>query len=660
MKENEHANLNFGFVRTASASPKLAVANPFFNVKEIKELLCRAHDANVQLMVFPELCITGYTCQDLFFQKTLQTQALSALQWLITETGDLPVVYIVGIPLAVRSRLFNCAVVIHAGRIHGVIPKSYLPNTREFYEKRWFSIRGEPFAENISLLGQEVPFGKTLFELKALGITLGVEICEDLWAPLPPSTAMALEGANVIVNLSASNELVSKASYRKSLVLQQSARLICAYLYAGAGVHESTTDLVFAGDCMIAENGLLLSNSRRFARESQFIIADIDIEKISFERETSSSFADSTALHQNETEYEITQVPLDSCFLDLSASFYREVDPFPFVPASLDQRQERCEEIFQIQTAGLAKRLGHTGLTTVYVGISGGLDSTLALLIAHKTFELLGLPLANIVGVTMPGFGTTSQTYDNAITLMQQLKVSITEIDIKASCLAHFKDIRHDPEILDVTYENVQARERTQILMDLANKHGGIVIGTGDLSELALGWCTYNGDQMSMYGVNSSIPKTLIRYLIDWISQTQESTAVHEVLKRILDTPISPELLPPDKDGNIAQKTESAIGPYELHDFFLYYFLRQGVSPDKAVFLAKKAFGDKYCTETIQQWLRVFYKRFFSQQFKRSCMPDGPKVGSVSLSPRGYWRMPSDADGSAWYAQIGLDDVTIL
>jgi len=657
-KESEQKNLNFGFVRTAAASPKLKVANPLYNVMEIKEILYQAEEKHVQVIAFPELCITGYTCQDLFFQKVLQVQALSALQWLIQETQDLSVVYIVGIPLSIKSRLFNCAVVVYRGEIFGVVPKSYLPNTREFYEKRWFSVRNEPFTETISLLGLDVPFGKVLFDFDSLGIKLGVEICEDLWAPLPPSTAMALEGANIIVNLSASNELVSKAPYRKALVEQQSARLICAYLYAAAGVHESTTDLVFAGDCMIAENGVVLAESKRFVRENQFIVSDVDIDKLCFERQSSSSFVDSCALQESRGEYDLVSVPVDSRDLDLPAVFYRTVDPHPFVPASPLQRKERCEEIFQIQTAGLAKRLEHTGVKTVYIGISGGLDSTLSLLVAHKTFALLNLPFTDIVGVTMPGFGTTSQTYDNAITLMKELGVTVNEIDIKTSCLVHFKDIGHDAAVLDVTYENVQARERTQILMDLANKHQGIVIGTGDLSELALGWCTYNGDQMSMYGVNSSIPKTLIRYLIDWISKTQESVAVREVLGRILDTPISPELLPPDKDGNIAQKTELTIGPYELHDFFLYCFLRQGACPKKILFLAGKAFSEMYCIETIQKWLYVFYKRFFSQQFKRSCMPDGPKVGSVSLSPRGDWRMPSDADGSAWFDQLWQQVVT--
>lgn len=660
MKENEHANLNFGFVRTAVASPRLKVANPFYNAKEIKDIILQADEQKVQILAFPELSITGYTCQDLFFQKTLQQQALSALQWLIQETKEIPLVYIVGLPLSVKSQLYNCAVVVYRGKIHGIVPKSYIPNTKEFYEKRWFASRSESFAEIITILGQEVSFGKVLFEMESIGITLGIEICEDLWAPSPPSTSMVLEGANVIVNLSASNELVSKAPYRKALIEQQSARCICAYLYSSAGVHESTTDLVFSGDCMIAENGLVLSRSKRFCRDNQFIISDIDTDKINFERQGNSSFSDGCSLHRSNEQYDTSIIPVESKYLDLPSNFYRSIDPHPFVPSIQSQREERCEEIFQIQTAGLAKRLEHTGVKTVYIGISGGLDSTLALLIAHKTFELLNLPSTNIVGVTMPGFGTTTQTYDNAITLMNELDVTINEIDIKESCLAHFKDIQHDPEILDVTYENVQARERTQILMDLANKHHGIVIGTGDLSELALGWCTYNGDQMSMYGVNSSIPKTLIRYLIDWISQTQESIPAREVLERILDTPISPELLPPDKDGNITQKTELTIGPYELHDFFLYCFLRQGACPGKIIFLTKKAFNDTYCTETIQKWLKVFYKRFFSQQFKRSCMPDGPKVGSVSLSPRGDWRMPSDADGSAWFSQLGLDEAVIL
>lgn len=652
MKDNGQNASDYGFIRTASASPKLKVANPIYNAKEMLELIHEAHDEMVQVMVFPELSITGYTCQDLFFQSTLQKQALDSLQWLLDETKEIPIVLITGIPLSIRDNLYNCAVISYRGRIYGAVPKSYLPNTREFYEKRWFTVRDDVLSETVTFLGQAFPFGNILFDIPTIGMTLGVEICEDLWAPDPPSTSMVLEGANIIVNLSASNELVSKASYRRTLVEQQSARGICAYIYSSAGVHESTTDLVFSGDCMIAENGAILSRSKRFLRESHLIIADIDTGKLCFERQSNSSFTDACSAHSSLVDYDRAAIPVDTAFHDFSKAFYRSIPAYPFVPGSQAERDDRCEEIFQIQMAGLAKRLEHTSISSVFIGVSGGLDSTLALLVAQKTFELLGIPPVNIVGVTMPGFGTTGQTYDNAITLMKNLHITIKEIDIKASCLAHFKEIGHDPEDFDITYENVQARERTQILMDLANKHNGLVIGTGDMSELALGWCTYNGDQMSMYGVNSSIPKTLIHYLIEWISQSKENHEVSEVLTRILATPISPELLPPDNEGMIAQKTELTIGPYDLHDFFLYHFLRQGVSPDKMMFLAGKAFGGKYDAETIKKWLKVFYKRFFTQQFKRSCMPDGPKVGSVSLSPRGDWRMPSDADGSVWAGQL--------
>lgn len=660
MKNNNSSLNNYGYVRMAAASPKLKVANPFYNVQEMKKLVETARERQVQLLVFPELSITGYTCADLFFQKLLQQQALSALEWLVRETAGIPVVFVTGLPVSVRGQLFNCAVVVSSGKIYGVVPKTYLPNSKEFYEKRWFAVRNEPFSDSINLCGQEVLFGKVLFEMEEPAVTFGIEICEDLWSPLPPSSTMVLEGANVIVNLSASNEAVSKSAYRRTLIEQQSAKGYCAYLYASAGVYESTTDLVFSGDCLIAENGILLKQSERFSRESHLITADVDIEKLLFDRQCASSFSDACTFHRSKEEYDLVRVPVTVDPLDFTTHFYRTIPSHPFVPSSLSQREERCEEIFQIQTAGLAKRLEHTGIKKVYIGVSGGLDSTLALLIAHKTFQLLSLPTTDVVGVTMPGFGTTSQTYDNAITLMKELDITINEIDIKESCLTHFKDISHDPAILDVTYENVQARERTQILMDLANKHQAIVIGTGDLSELALGWCTYNGDHMSMYAVNTSIPKTLIRYLIDWISQSQENSTVREVLKRILDTPISPELLPPDKDGKIAQKTEAAIGPYELHDFFLYCVLRMGACPQKILFLAEKAFEGQYSRETIGKWLKLFYRRFFTQQFKRSCMPDGPKVGSVSLSPRGDWRMPSDADSTAWLEKFEPDHPVIL
>jgi NAD+ synthase (glutamine-hydrolysing) len=459
---------------------------------------------------------------------------------------------------------------------------------------------------------------------------------------------MVLQGANVVLNLSASNELVTKSAYRTGLVVQQSARGICAYVYASAGVHESTTDTAFSGDALIAENGTLLSRNERFRRDSSYTSADVDLQLLTYNRLNSSSFRDSLRLDHKHFCYTTVTSDATVHMPDVSSSLRRPITSHPFVPQSLSQRAANCDEIFNIQVAGLAKRLEHTGIRSVYLGISGGLDSTLALLVAHRTFLLLDLPLSGITGVTMPGFGTTGRTYANALALMKELGVTVREIDIRPSCLLHFKDIGHDPEIRDVTYENVQARERTQILMDLANKHGGLVIGTGDLSEMALGWCTYNGDHMSMYAVNASVPKTLVRYLIDWIRETKEEEAVGVVLKDILDTPISPELLPPDEHDKISQKTEDIVGPYELHDFFLYYILRQGTPPKKLLFLAGKAFGTHYTGATIRRWLRVFYKRFFSQQFKRSCVPDGPKVGTVALSPRGDWRMSSDSQADAW------------
>lgn len=648
MKKSTIDYKEFGFFRVAAAAPKLRVADPVYNASEMKNLLVKASEEGVSLMVFPELSVTGYTCQDLFFQKTLQDSALRSFDNLLTETSDLPVVFAAGLPVVVNSRMYNCAVIACRGEVLGIIPKTFIPNSREFYEKRWFSAFEHDDATEIDFLGRSVPFGRVLIELEGTGIILGTEICEDLWAVTPPSSDMVLEGANVIINLSASNELVAKSAYRAGLVVQQSARGICAYVYASAGVHESTTDMAFSGDAIIAENGALLSRGKRFLRDSTYISADIDIPRLEFDRLNSSSFGDSHRLGRRNFGYATVPYSGGINIPDVTVSLRRPVLPFPFVPRSKSQRAANCEEIFNIQVAGLAKRLEHTGIGKVYIGISGGLDSTLALLVCHMTFTLLGLPLTGINGVTMPGFGTTGRTYNNALTLMRELGISIEEIDIRESCTLHFRDIGHNPEVLDVTYENVQARERTQILMDLANKHAGLVIGTGDLSEQALGWCTYNGDHMSMYAVNSSIPKTLVRYLVEWIMQTRESEAVCKVLKDVLDTPISPELLPPDAEGLISQKTEDLIGPYELHDFFLYYFLRQGTVPKKLLFLAEKAFEGKYSHDTIARWLKVFYRRFFSQQFKRSCVPDGPKVGTVALSPRGDWRMSSDSQVDVW------------
>lgn len=640
----------FGFVRVAAATPRLKVGNPDFNAKEIKDLVFKAYSEGIGIIVFPELCLTGYTCQDLFYDQALRDAADLALSDLIYETADIPVIYAVGIPFLHRDKSYNCAVLVSQGEPLAVIPKIFLPNTNEFYEKRWFSSGANAQATDVEFLGRKVPFGNVLLEISGTGIVLGTEICEDLWAASPPSSHMASSGANVILNLSASNEMVSKSVYRRDLVLQQSARCICAYVYSSAGVHESSTDLVFSGDSMITENGLLLARADKFRRDSSFISADIDIRRICHDRITSSNYSDISVYHNGRNEYRIIKYADKLNLPDISEDFRRNISPHPFIPSSDTDRNRNCEDIFNIQAAGLAKRLEHTGIKKVFIGVSGGLDSTLALLVAHKTFRILGFDYSGINGITMPGFGTSDRTYQNAVKLMNELGISIEEIDIRPSCLKHFEDIGHDPQIMDTTYENVQARERTQILMDLANKHGGIVIGTGDLSETALGWCTYNGDHMSMYAVNIGVPKTLVKHLIEWTMNTQVDSGTALILADILDTPISPELLPPEGSGKLTQKTEDLIGPYELHDFFLYYFMRQAVAPDKLIFLAARAFSDKYDEEQIRTWLKVFVRRFFSQQFKRSCMPDGPKVGSVALSPRGDWRMSSDTDAAVWLA----------
>ncbi len=638
---------DFGYFRIAAAVPRLRVADPAYNTERMREILLQASAEGAGLVVFPELSVTGYTCQDLFFQATLLDSAAGAFGRLLDATSDLPAAFAAGLPLAVGPRIFDCAVIACRGEVLGIIPKTYVPNSGEFYEKRWFTGYEDDDAEMVDFLGHSVPFGRILVRLGDTGAVVGTEICEDLWAVEPPSGGMALEGANVIINLSASNELVSKSSYRRDLVVQQSARGICAYVYASSGVHESTTDTVFSGDALIAENGTLLARGRRFQRENAYVMADIDIRRLEYERRGHSSFKDSIRIRRD-FSCETVLCNAEIRRPDVRASLLRPVRPHPFVPGVKAERAAHCEDIFNIQVAGLAKRLEHTGIRRVYVGISGGLDSTLALLVSHRTFVLLGLPVTGITGVTMPGFGTTGRTHGNAVALMRSLGVSILEIDIRESCLQHFRDIGHDPAVLDVTYENVQARERTQILMDLANKHGGLVVGTGDLSELALGWCTYNGDHMSMYAVNASVPKTLVRYLVEWVMDEKESRETAAVLKDILDTPISPELLPPDAEGLISQKTEDLVGPYELHDFFLYHMMRQGAGPEKLAFLAEKAFKGRYPRGEIVRWLRVFYKRFFSQQFKRSCIPDGPKVGTVALSPRGDWRMSSDSQPDAW------------
>lgn len=625
--------MNYGFFRAAAVTLKLKVADPDYNKEEIKKAIDAAVAHKARLLVTPELSVTGYTCADLFFSSALISSAQKALGELADYTKGKNICVIVGMPVRFYNSLYNCAVVLCGGQIKGVVPKTHIANYNEFYEKRWFA-SGSQFAscQKISLCGFETKIGSQLFDLGG-GAVLGIEMCEDLWVPSPPSGALAMHGANIIANLSASDEYVSKAQYRKELVSNQSARCVCGYVYAGASVFESTTDLLFGGVLFIAENGTVLAEGERFLRNTNLIYADIDIEKLNALRVKNMSFENSSS------ELPLVDAKVENSHNDLK---YRFVDPHPFVPADDDKRRARCSEIFSIQAGALAKRLEHVGSSGTVVGISGGLDSTLALLVCTRAMELIGKSSADILGVTMPGFGTTGRTYNNALKLMECLGVTVKEVDIKEACNLHMRDIGHDPEIKDITYENTQARERTQVLFDLANKHGKLLVGTGDLSELAMGWCTYNGDHMSMYGVNASVPKTLVRYLVEYVASVSPSETA-KVLYDILDTPVSPELLPPDKDGNIAQKTEENIGPYELHDFFLYHFIRFGFAKEKLVRLALKAFDGVYSKDVISKWADVFIKRFFVSQFKRSCVPDSPKVGSVSLSPRGDWRMPSDA-----------------
>ncbi len=629
--------INYGFVRIAAAVPELKVSDVLFNTEKIIELIHVAEENRAQVVCFPELCITGYTCADLFFQQQLQEEVLKALSEIQMATLSVSCAVIVGAPLRFRNRLFNTAVVLQKGRIIGIVPKTFLPNHGEFYEKRWF-VSGKNFhGQTIVCNEQEVPFGVDLIFFSP-SFSFGIEICEDLWAPLPPSTELCMAGAEIIFNPSASNELIGKHEYRLQLIEQQSARCHAGYVYSSSGMYESTTDLVFSGSAVIAENGKILETSKRFSLDSQLIFNEIDVDILRYERMHNSNFGED-ALQQTYRKIEMQGQPLEQ------KEIKRTVSPYPFVPP-VSKREESCSEIFSIQTSGLAKRWLHTQAKSLIVGISGGMDSTLALLVCVKTADKLGFDRKTVIGVTMPGFGTTNRTYGNALNLMKSLEITGLEISIKEACLQHFKDIGHDPDVHDVIFENTQARERTQILMDLANKYNGLVIGTGDLSELALGWATYNGDHMSMYAVNSGIPKTLVRYLVEYVAQSMEEKT-KTILEDILKTPVSPELLPADEYGEIHQKTEDLVGPYELHDFFLYYFVRFGFSPKKILFLAQKAFGDKYSEAILRKWLKVFLRRFYSQQFKRSCMPDGPKVGSINLSPRGDWRMPSDA-GFHW------------
>ena len=606
----------------------------------------QASEKGVQIIAFPELSVTGYTCLDLFAQQTLLDGAEEALLQLVSNTADLDILTIVGVPLRTENRLINAAVVFQKGAIRGVVPKTYLPNYKEFQEQRWFTSVTELRESTISIGEEEYPMGSHLL-FRSGRLTAGIEICEDLWVPVPPSSLLAMEGANIIFNLSASNELIGKHAYLRSLICQQSARCMEGYVYASSGFGESSTDLVFAGNGIIAENGNLLTESPRFTMEEQLVISEIDIETLQNDRQVNTSFMYGTSgLPKEKAQVVDFQVRIPDGF-----SLTRPVDPHPFTPSG-EALKERCEEIFHIQVAGLAKRLVHAHAQTAVVGISGGLDSTLALLVTVMTFDALKMPRGQIIGITMPGFGTTDRTYTNACDLIRSLGVTLKEIPIKEACLQHFRDIDHDPSVHDVTYENSQARERTQLLMDVANQKNGLVIGTGDLSELALGWATYNGDHMSMYGVNGSIPKTLVKYLVEWVANHKVDDASRLTLLDIVDTPISPELIPADENGNIKQKTEDLVGPYELHDFFLYHFLRFGSHPSKIYFLAQKAFAGIYDNATVKKWLYTFFRRFFQQQFKRSCLPDGPKVGSVSLSPRGDWRMPSDAVSRLWLEEI--------
>jgi NAD+ synthase (glutamine-hydrolysing) len=642
----------FGFFRVGAASPPLVVADPEWNVGEILRFVGEAQEQGVQALVFPELALTGYTAGDLFFSlSTLVAEGERALVRLARATAGSSMVIVVGLPVPLDGRLFNAAAVVQSGRILAVIPKSFLPGYKEYYEERWFSAARDAVSDTVRLGNAEIPFGTDLLLAvgEEPGVTLAVEICEDLWAPIPPSSYHAVAGAIVLFNLSASNDIVGKAEYRRDLVKQQSGRTLSAYVYAGSGVHESTTDLVFGGHLLVAENGTLVAEGERFKREGELLVTDVDTERLLVERVRQTSFADAAiAVRRGYRRIRLEPIPAGSPY-----RLRRAVDPHPFIPQDPRTLEERCREIFSIQTAGLAKRLEHTGLKRVTLGLSGGLDSTLALLVVVRTFDLLGLPREGILTVTMPGFGTTERTLSNARWLASALGVTLRTIDIRAACRQHIQDIGLDPADQEsAAYQNLQARERMQVLMDVANKEGGLVVGTGDLSELALGFCTFGGDHMAMYNVNGSVPKTLVQRLVRWVADHQVTAAEREVLYAVLETPVSPELVPPGADGTTVQRTEEIVGPYELHDFFLFALMRLGAGPRKTLFLAEAAFQDRYDAATLKHWLRVFVTRFFDYQFKRSVMPDGPKVGSVSLSPRGDWRMPSDASKAAWIREL--------
>lgn len=636
------------FVRVASAVIKTTVADTTKNTEEHIKMMEKSSSENVDITVFPELSITGYTCQDLFFQKELLDKTYSSLIEIKKKSEKLKGIFVVGAPIKHKNQLFNCAVVISKGTVYGIVPKTYLPNYNEFYEKRWFSTSMDTEDSFINFDGEEVPFSQNVFD--ANGFTFGVEICEDLWTPVPPSTVLSMSGAEIILNLSASNALIGKRDYVNSMVKQNSGSNIATYVYCSAGSGESTQDLIYSGHSIICENGVILKENKEIIENNYLLITDTDLGKIRFDRLKNKSYKDCITNNMFSTFDTVNVDYLSDSEIVTNGEMYY-IDKTPFVPSNNSKKLERCLEIFSMQVEGLRKRISVIGGKMV-VGVSGGLDSTLALLVCGEVCRRMGKPMTDVVGVTMPCFGTTDRTYNNSLDLMRTLGITTMEIPIADSCRQHMKDIGHNEEVHDITYENVQARERTQVLMDVANKVGGIVVGTGDLSELALGWCTYNADHMSMYGVNASIPKTLIKWMIDAVAKNnifKDSTAT---LEDIIDTPISPELLPPTKDGKIAQKTEEKVGPYLLHDFFLYYVLRFGFRPKKIYSLTVTAFDGEFNKDTIKKWLKTFYHRFFTQQFKRSCLPDCVKVGSVCLSPRGDWRMPTDSSAKLWLDEV--------
>ena len=648
-------NTNFGYVRVAAAVPQMRVADCTFNASEIKKQISEAVQEGVQVICFPELSITGYTCADLFFTQQLQQNALTALEQVCAYTRDLPIIVLVGAPLKVDNNLYNCAFVMTDGEVMGIVPKINLPNTGEFYEKRWFSSGRDVLERNtnsirpriptIELWGKDVPFGIDLV-FTTNDYSFGIEICEDLWSPLPASTQLAIQGAEIIFNPSSSNCVTGKHTFRQRMIMQQSARVHCGYVYTSSGIGESTTDIVFSGSTYIAENGDMLDMGDRFQMESSMIISEIDVERLRIDRQRNTNFT-----HDKHGHYRHIQVaPLEQAIGDEARGdeargtepLHRHFPKTPFLPKR-NNSIEYCEDVLNLQIHGLLRRWQHTHAESLVIGISGGLDSTLALLVCVLTADRLGYNRSQVIGVTMPGFGTSDRTYNNAIALMEQLGISIHEIPIREMATQHLQDINHDINTHDITYENAQARIRTLVLMDMANKYNGLVVGTGDMSELALGWATYCGDQMSMYGLNAGVPKTLVRYLVQYAAENIFGDTTREILLDIVATPVSPELLPTDENGNIAQKTEDKVGPYELHDFYMYYFLRYGFTREKIAYMAGIAFEGVYTQEEVNHWLDIFMHRFFTQQFKRNCLPDGPKVVGVSLSPRGDWRMPSDA-----------------